>query len=213
MTSDPLRALSLALGINHDKTDVSIIMIRSSMMSRGTYGSCNEWRIQCGLDSKPIYNTEFLAWGMVPAKSIRCRVARLHIIESGLLKFMPSAPRLGARLRTLDLRLDLKNNLILFCQSIPEIAASLSSLPGMDSSNLEIVELFKFLLGRAAGYKMEKEDINIEDFEREYDMEIQEFYQEIQTFTLTTQMELLHLPSSTTSDMKRKTVVRETLLT
>ncbi|KAG8531637.1 uncharacterized protein KY384_003268 [Bacidia gigantensis] len=159
LTPDLIRALHLMFYTYKDETNLKISHICPWKLTPGSYIPLNDLRTMCGLLTKDIYNTETLVWGEIPASSIICQWQREQIVTSGLVDIFPALTNLSPKARLQDLRDSLR------CVTPPffarKVAQALVKL-GMEASRFQIKQVFLFLLGQAAGYRVEKELGNVE---------------------------------------------------
>lgn len=115
---------------------------------------CNDIREMCKLGEKSIYNTKVLIWGEVPAESILCRWPRSRIRKSGLLKALPSFTKIKPKMKLQDLRQQIKSDFNVFSSS--NVAEALVFL-GMEPRQLDIKQVFLFLLGQVSSKEVQKD--------------------------------------------------------
>ena len=132
---------------------------RTVRLTPGSYIPLNDLRTMCGLPTKHIYNTETLVWGEIPSSSITCQCQQERIVSSGLLDIFPALTNLSPEARLQDLRDNLACILPpFFAQKVAQALVKL----GMEASRFQIMQVFLFLLGQAAGYSVGKELGNVE---------------------------------------------------
>ena len=183
LTDDILRALSIVFCVYHDKEDVEMLLFDAWKLAPGSFLKCNELRSRIGIGGEDIYNTELLVWGEVPADSIIYRWERSQILSSGIVDVLPSLCRLSAKTTLETLRYGLRGDYDSF--SPRKAAIALASL-GMDPSSLQTKQVFLFLLGSVAGYRVEKRLGDVAStLETEFPLKIQEFDQTVHQQALT----------------------------